>query len=112
MKLPEIFQPTYEVTLLSQEKPVHFRPFLVREQKIMMMAAESKEIDSVIRAIKQVIQNCVTEPLNIDELPLADLETMFIHLRAKSMGEIMSLYFKCTNKIQLPDVPGAMMAVA
>lgn len=102
MKLPTIDQPVYELKLLSIDKPVHYRPFLVKEQKIMMMAAESKDIDTVIKSIKQIIQNCVVEPIDVEELPLADMETLFLNLRARSMGEVLNLYFKCTN--QVPDI--------
>ncbi len=101
MNLPKIDQPLYEVNLLSINKPVKFRPFLVKEQKIMMMAVEGKDIDSTMRAIKQIIANCVVDPINIDELPLVDLETLFLNLRARSMGEMLNLYFKCIN-----DIPG------
>jgi hypothetical protein len=106
--LPTIEQPTYEIKLISSDKPVHYRPWLVKEQKIMMMAAEAKEIETTLRAIKQVIKNCVVDPIKVDELPLADLETLFINLRAKSMGEVMQLYFKCTN--QVPDTNPQMMS--
>jgi hypothetical protein len=109
MNLPNITQPVYEVKILSKEKPVKFRPFLVKEQKIMMMAVEAKDIETTIRSIKQIIKNCVLEPIDTDELPLADLETLFIHLRAKSMGEIMSLYYKCTNKLDGTDFQCGMI---
>ena len=99
MNLPKIDQPIYEVTLLSREKPVKFRPFLVKEQKIMLMAAEAKEPETTIKAIKQIITNCLLDDVNVDELPLADLETLFINLRARSMGEVLNLYFKCTNRV-------------
>lgn len=100
LNLPKIDQPVYEVKLLSRKTPVKYRPFLVKEQKIMMMAVESHELDSTIRAIKQIISNCVLDKINVDELPLADLETLFINLRAKSMGEILNLYYKCTNMVR------------
>ena len=99
MILPTIDQPIYEVNLLTSDKPVRFRPFLVKEQKIMLMAVEAKDIDTTIKSIKQIIKNCVIDHINVDELPLADLETLFLHLRARSMGEVLNLYFKCTNKI-------------
>ena len=109
MKLPTIDQPTYTVQLLFRDEPVKIRPFLVKEQKIMMMAVEANDVDSTIRAIKQIITNCLLESINVDTLPLADLETLFLNLRARSMGEVLSLYFKCTNKVIVPLAPGQVM---
>lgn len=100
MMLPKVDQPTYEVTLLSQDKPVRFRPFLVKEQRLMMMASEAKDLDATIKAIKQIITNCSIDPIDAEDLPLADLETFFLNLRARSMGEVLNLYFKCTNQVQ------------
>ena len=99
MQLPKIDVPIYEVQLLSREQPVKYRPFLVKEQKIMLMAVEAKDMNNTMKAIKQIITNCVIDPIDVDELPLADIETLFLHLRARSMGEVLNLFFKCTNKI-------------
>jgi len=100
MTLPQIVTPEYEVKILSKDKPIKYRPFLVREQKIMMMAVEAKDIQSTVTAVKQIIKNCVLEKnFNVDDLPLVDIETLFINLRARSMGEILNTYFKCTNMI-------------
>jgi hypothetical protein len=110
MNLPRIEQPTYEVKLLSRDQPVKYRPFLVKEQKIMMMAVEAKEVETTLRAIKQIITNCLISPINVDDLPLADLETMFLNLRARSMGEVISLYFKCTNMVDYIPAPNTAMS--
>jgi hypothetical protein len=110
--LPRIDQPTYEVQLLSREAPVKYRPFLVKEQKIMMMAVEAKEVETTLRAIKQIITNCVLSSINVDDLPLADLETLFLNLRARSMGEVVNLYFKCTNIVDYVPSPNTVMSVA
>jgi hypothetical protein len=99
MALPRVDQPVYEVKLLSQDAPVKFIPFTVKEQKLMMMAVEAKDIDNTIKTIKQIVTNCVLDPINAEELPLADLETLFLNLRARSMGEVLNLFFKCTNKV-------------
>jgi DNA-directed RNA polymerase subunit M/transcription elongation factor TFIIS len=99
MKLPTIDFPIYEVTLLSQEKPVRFRPFLVKEQKLMMMAVEAKDIENTVKSVKQIISNCILDPIDVDNLPTVDIELLFLNLRAKSMGEVLNLFFKCTNKI-------------
>lgn len=96
-KLPVIDFPTYDVELISRGK-TKFRPFLVREQKILMMAMESKEFDSVIGAVKQIIKNCLLDQtINVDDLPMADMEILFLNIRAKSMGEVLQLYYKCNN---------------
>src|ERR1039458_4435654 len=83
MKLPNLDYPIFEVQLLSQKLPVRFRPFLVKEQKLMMMAAEAKDTKTTISTIKQIINNCLIDEMNVDELPLVDLELLFINLRAK-----------------------------
>jgi T4 bacteriophage base plate protein len=109
MKLPTIDQPVYEATLLFRNEPVKYRPFTVKEQKLMMMAVEANEIDSTMRTIKQIISNCLLEPIDVNKLPLADLETLFLNLRARSMGEVLSLFFNCKNKVIVPPTPGQGM---
>ena len=98
MALPKIDLPTYEVELPSTGKMLKFRPFLVKEQKILLMALEAgKEID-IITAIKQIIKNCVIEDdFSVDDLAPFDLEYFFINLRARSIGEKIALSFKCKN---------------
>lgn len=100
MKFPTIATPTYEVKLLSREKPVKFRPFLVKEQKLMMMVAEEKSLSETNKIIKQIASNCILDPeVNVDELPLVDIELLFLNFRARSMGEMINTYFKCKNKV-------------
>lgn len=98
MALPKIDLPTYEFELPSTGKMLKFRPFLVKEQKILLMALEAgKEID-IITAIKQIIKNCVIEDdFSVDDLAPFDLEYFFINLRARSIGEKIALSFKCKN---------------
>lgn len=98
MNLPKIDLPTYEFEIPSTGKILKFRPFLVKEQKILLMALETgKEID-IINAIKQIIKNCVIDNnFSVDELAPFDLEYFFINLRARSVGEKISLSFKCKN---------------
>ena len=101
MALPKIEYPTFNVQLLSRKEPVKIRPFLVKEQKILMMAVESKELDGVIDSLLQIINLCVVED-NFDarKLPLIDIETLFLNLRARSVSENVDVYFKCKNKIE------------
>lgn len=91
MALPKIKSPIYELTLPSNGKAVKYRPFLVKEQKILLMALESQEQSEMIRAIKQIITNCAVDDIDVDDLPMFDLEYFFTRLRAKSIGEIVDL---------------------
>jgi len=101
MKLPQISYPTYEVKVLSRKKPVEIRPFTVREEKLMLMAHEAKDIESTIRSIKQIIQNCVLDPeYDVANMAMIDMEVLFLHLRAHSVGERDKTYFKCTNQVE------------
>lgn len=92
MALPQINTPTFELTLPSTGESVRYRPFLVKEQKILLMALESRENSEMLRAIKQIISNCcLSESLKVDSLPMFDLEYFFLRLRAKSIGESIEL---------------------
>jgi hypothetical protein len=108
MKLPKIEHPIHEVKITSKKDPVRIRPFLVKEQKILMMAVESGEIEEVVKSIKQVVVNCCLEDIDVESLPLIDLELLFLNLRARSVGENIDLYFKCKNQIE-PDVECGMV---
>lgn len=100
MALPKIDQPTFSVDLISQKKPVKFRPFLVKEHKILLMALESGEMRDILNAIKQIMRNCAIDDLDIESLPTIDLELMFINLRARSIGEIVDLKYRCNHIIE------------
>lgn len=97
--LPKIDVPIFELTLPLTKKQVRFRPFLVKEEKILLMAMESNENDAVILAVKQILNNCCIDEIDIDSLPVADMEFLFLNLRARSVGEIVELPYKCNNKI-------------
>ncbi len=99
--LPKIDVPIYELDLPLSKKRVKFRPFLVKEEKILMMAMESDTDDSTMLAIKQIITNCcLSDNVDIETLPITDLEYFFLNLRARSIGEIVDLQYKCNNKIK------------
>lgn len=103
MPLPKISSPTYEVQLLSRKKPVKFRPFLVKEQKLMLIAAESKDPVETVKILKQVATNCIVdEDINVEELPYVDLEKLFLHFRARSMGEVIDVHFRCKHMVTDP----------
>ena len=98
--LPKIDVPIYEIKLLSTDKLVQFRPFLVKEQKLFLMNTEGDDVESTIKVIRQVLKNCVLSDIDIDALPVFDLEYLFIHLRARSVSEIVNLKYKCNNTIK------------
>ena len=94
MPLPKLEVPTYDLKLSSIEEAITFRPFLVKEEKILLTALEGEQQD-MIRAMKQIMNNCVETEINLDELPLFDLEYLFLNLRSKSVGETSNLLVTC-----------------
>lgn len=101
VSLPKIDLPTYDVILTSRGV-TKFRPFTIKEQKILMMGLESKDFESSFQAIKQVLSNCLLDQVNVDELPMIDIELLFLAVRSKSMGEKLQLYFKCNQEVLVP----------
>jgi len=100
MALPKIDTPTYTLDLPLSKKQVIFRPFLVKEQKNLMMALESDDKDTVERNVKQILNNCtISTDIDIDELPVTDIEYYFINLRARSVGEFVENKYVCTNTV-------------
>lgn len=97
--LPKIDVPIYETNLISTGEKIKFRPFLVKEQKLFLMASQSDDTKDMIDAIKQVITNCVLSDINVDSLPTFDLENIFIQLRARSVNEVVNLNYNCNNKV-------------
>jgi hypothetical protein len=95
--LPKIDVPVYECVLPSNKKKVKFRPFLVKEQKLLLMASESVEVKDVIDSIKQVVKNCLLDEVDVDALPVFDLEFLFLNLRARSVSEVVKVKYKCNN---------------
>ena len=93
MALPKLNVPVYEAVLPSTEKVIKYRPFLVKEEKLLFTAQESGE-EAVLPAVKQIIKNCVQGELDIDNMPLFDIEFLFLRLRAKSVGEEVTLGLK------------------
>ena len=87
MSLPKLNVPVYEAILPSTETVIKYRPFLVKEEKILLTAMESEDEKSISIAIKQIINNCVQGTLDVERLPTFDIEYLFLRLRAKSVGE-------------------------
>ena len=98
--LPKIDTPLYELELPLLKKKVQFRPFLVKEEKILLMAMESEDENSVVLGIKQIMQNCIMTDIDIEDLPILDFEYLFLNLRARSVGETIDLQYKCNNDIK------------
>lgn len=97
--LPKIDVPVYETTLISTGKKVKYRPFLVKEQKLFLMAAQSEDTDEMVDIVKQVLNNCLITKIDVDDLPTFDLENLFMNLRAKSVGEVIDLNYTCNNDV-------------
>jgi len=97
--LPKLDVPIYTIKLISNGQDVRIRPFLVKEQKLFLMAAESEDPKETINTIRQVLKNCVIDELDIDNLPTFDLEYLFMNLRARSVEEVVELKYKCNNDI-------------
>ena len=88
MPLPKIATPTYELELPSTKQKIKFRPFLVKEEKLLVLALESEDTKHITTAIKTVIKNCIsTRGIKVEELPTFDIEFLFLNIRGKSVGE-------------------------
>lgn len=94
MKLPKIETPIFQIKLVSIDKPVKFRPFTVKEEKILLIAEESKEDSDILLAIKQVINNCCLSEIDVGRLPLFDIEYFFLQLRCKSVNNLSTVRFR------------------
>ena len=97
MALPKIEVPTYELTLPSEDKKIKYRPFLVREEKILYIAMETGQNKEMINALKDVVGACTFDTLNVDRLPIFDIEYLFLQIRAKSVSEITKFRAICPD---------------
>jgi len=98
MPLPKISTPTYELELPSTGKTIKYRPFLVKEEKILILALESEDTKQITTAIKQVLKDCIlTRGIKIEELPTFDIEYIFLNVRGKSVGEAIELIITCSD---------------
>ncbi len=134
MALPKLNTPTYELEVPSTDEKIKYRPFLVKEEKILMIAMESKDNTQIVNAVKDIVSLCTFEKLDIANLPMFDVEYIFLNIRAKSVGEVSKLKLLCpddkktyadvevdltkvevqvednhTNKIELTDDMGMIM---
>ena len=98
MPLQTIVTPTFELNLPSNGKKIKYRPFLVKEEKILILAIESNSMKDISRAIKDVLKNCIlTKNVKVDELPTFDIEYLFLNIRSRSIGESIELIVTCPD---------------
>ena len=134
MALPKLNTPTYELEIPSTDEKIQYRPFLVKEEKILMMALETKDNAQIVNAVKDIVNECTFNKVNISTMPMFDTEFIFLQIRSKSVGEISKLKLLCpddektyadieldlnevkvqvgddhTNKIKLTDDMGIIM---
>jgi hypothetical protein len=104
MPLPKISQPIFQLTLPSTNKVIHYRPFTVREEKLLLMAQESNEKKDIVNVYKQLINNCAIDPVDVDNLAAIDLEYFFVCLRAKSVSNISKIVVKDSDDNETYEV--------
>ena len=97
MTLPVMNTPTYELEIPSTKEKLTYRPFLVKEEKILLMAMEEEKDTQLNKALKQVVHNCTFEKVDVGKLPLFDLEYIFLRIRAKSVGEVAKIQVLCED---------------
>ena len=98
MPLPKIAAPTYELELPSTEETIQYRPFLVKEEKLLVIALESEDTKQITTAIKTVIKNCIlTKGIKVENLPTFDIEYLFLNIRGKSVGEELDVNIICPD---------------
>ena len=105
MPLPTIETPTYELKVPSSGKKIKYRPFLVKEEKILIIALESKDQNEITNAVKDVLKKCIlTRGVKVDDLPTFDIEYIFLNIRAKSIGEDIKMMVTCPddNETKVP----------
>jgi hypothetical protein len=97
MALPSVEVPRYELTLPSQDVKIQFRPFLVKEEKLLLIAMESKDNKEIVSATKEILKACTFDKLDIDNLPMFDIEYILLQVRSKSVGEISKFRVLCPD---------------
>jgi len=97
MALPKLTTPTYELEIPSTDEKIKYRPFLVKEEKILMMAMETKNEGDIVQAVKDIVSECTFNKLKLDTLPMFDVEYIFLQIRSKSVGEVSKLKLLCPD---------------
>ena len=134
MALPKLNVPTYELVVPSTDEKIKYRPFLVKEEKVLLMAMESGKTEDILNATKTIVDECTFNKMKLGKMPMFDVEYIFLQIRAKSVGEVSKLRVLCqddgetyadvevdlndvnvqvddshTNKIELTDETGVIM---
>ena len=134
MALPKVNTPTYELVVPSTDEKIKFRPFLVKEEKILLIAMEAQEQSGILNAVKDIVKSCTFDKFDVRKAPIFDIEYIFLNIRAKSVGEVSTVNLRCpddnetfvqteidlttvnvqiteghTNKIELTDEMGIIM---
>ena len=105
MALPKVETPRYECTLASQDLQVQYRPFLVKEEKVLLMAMESKDNNEILNATKDVLNACTYNKIDVEKLPMFDIEYLLLQIRSKSVGEVAKFKVICPDdKVTAADV--------
>jgi hypothetical protein len=97
MALPKLTTPTYELEIPSTDEKIKYRPFLVKEEKILLIALESGKSDDIMTAIKDIVTECTYGKIDLGKIPMFDVEYIFLNIRAKSVGEVSTLRLLCPD---------------
>ena len=97
MALPKLTTPTYELEIPSTDEKIKYRPFLVKEEKILMMAMESNKESDIVQAVKNIVNECTFNKVDMNVMPMFDVEYIFLNIRAKSVGEVSKLRLLCPD---------------
>jgi len=97
MALPKLTTPTFELEIPSTDAKIKYRPFLVKEEKILMMAMESKKNPDIVQAVKDIVSECTFNKIDLSDLPMFDVEYIFLQIRSKSVGEVSKLKLLCPD---------------
>tara|TARA_B110000858_G_scaffold22135_1_gene22329 strand:+ start:145 stop:855 length:711 start_codon:yes stop_codon:yes gene_type:complete len=97
MALPKVNTPTYELAVPSTDEKVKFRPFLVKEEKILLIAMEAQEQSGILNAVKDIVKSCTFDKFDVNRAPIFDIEYIFLNIRAKSVGEVSTVNLRCPD---------------
>ena len=112
MPLPKLNTPEYRLNVPSTDDEIKYRPFVVAEEKLLLIAQETGDEEAMLNAVKNIVEGCTFGAINVENLPLFDMEYIFLNIRAKSVGETAKLKVKCPDdeetevevEVYLPDV--------
>jgi hypothetical protein len=97
MALPKVNTPTYELAVPSTDEKVKYRPFLVKEEKILLIAMEAQEQSGILNAVKDIVKSCTFDKFDVNRAPIFDIEYIFLNIRAKSVGEVSTVNLRCPD---------------